>query len=209
MNKNLTNAVFQGALGLALITSLGACSSSSKSIEKNQSAQVEPVSGHPATGNSLQTKFVAAEQEAHASAELKFAPGSAKLPKDAKGKIEKALREASARSRVNEVKVITWADQEYPSTQKEDLSAAQRNLSAKRADAIASLLSEVAKDVKVEKVNMAERPGMIASLFKTSDFRVKRSLERAGIPTENTSVKVPAMERKALLLFLNEDSDER
>lgn len=207
MNKKISRKITKISFPLALACALGACSSATKNVEQTETTHAEPATGHPTTGNSLQTKFVAAEQDANATAELTFAKGSAKLPKDAVTKIKKAMKEASARGRrVNEVKVVAWADQEYPSTFKDALPAEEQKLANARAEAVAKLLGKTAKGAEVEKISMAERPGALESFFKTSDFRVKRSLERAGIPNENTSVKVPAMERKALVLFLTEDS---
>jgi len=190
---------------ITLALALSACASSEmKSIEQNTTPQVEASTGHPATGNSLQTKFVAAEQGANATAELTFKKASAKLPKDAAGKLRKAMKEAAAKGRVSEIKIITWADQEYPSTFKGELPEGDRSLAAARGEAVAKLLAQTAGSAQVEKISMAERPGALGNFFKTSDFRVKRSLERAGIPNENTGVKVPAMAKKALVLFLVE-----
>lgn len=192
---------------LAIACALGACSSGeTKSVEQTAMARAEPTTGHPTTGNSLQTKFVAAEQGASATAELSFAKGSSQLPKDAANRLKKALREAASRGPVSEVKIIAWADKEYPSTYNKALPTSERKLAEQRAQAVAQFLEKATGGATVQSINMAERPGAMARFLKTSDFRVKRSLERAGIPNEDTSVKVPAMERKALVLVFSGDA---
>lgn len=198
------------ALPFVFAVALAACASSeTKSVEQTETTKAEPSTGHPTTGNSLQTKFVAAEQDADASAELKFAAGSSRLPKETNKQLATAIREARARGRITEVKVIAWADQEYPSTYKDALPTKQQQLAEARAEAVRKALAKRVKNAEVEKISMAERPGAFEDFFKTSDFRIKRSLERAGIPTEDTSVKVPAMEGKTLVLFLTEAKEKR
>jgi len=48
---------------------------------------------------------------------------------------------------------------------------------------------------------MAERPNIIKEFVGSSEARLKKSLERAGIPNTDTSVKFPAKASRAILLI--------
>jgi hypothetical protein len=43
---------------------------------------------------------------------------------------------------------------------------------------------------------------MLKDLFNTSDAQIKKSLETAGIPTTDTTVKVPSKASKSIVMVL-------
>lgn len=138
-------------------------------------------------------------------AQLRFSEGSSRLSNDSRRSLADALSRAKARGELEEVKVISWADQEFPSVQGKKLSPRQQNLARERNEAIEAVVRQETNGVDVDSFNMAERPNALERLFRTEDYRVKRSLEEAGIPHANSAVKAPPMEGKALVMFVVKD----
>src|SRR5688500_15259208 len=91
-----------------LIYTLTACSSgpetkaSSLPIQENKSKTME-------------TKYVANELGAQEVAEVKFKRGSHSIEKKELEKIQKALRDAQRIGPLSEIRIVSWADNEYPS----------------------------------------------------------------------------------------------
>ena len=137
--------------------------------------------------------------------QVSFAKGSDSLTADSRRALAEALTRARARGELEQVKVIAWADQEFPSVQGKKLSRAQQNLAGKRVNSISEMIKKETTGVDVDTFNMAQRPNAIERLFRTEDFRVKRSLEQAGIPNMDSAVKAPAMRGKALVMFVVEN----
>lgn len=178
----------------SLILTLGACAS--KEMPKE-------TAGAPAT--SIEAKQLAAENQSSYVTEVGFARGGRGLSTEAKGKIDNIVKEAGANGKIDDVKVIVWADQEYPSVNAGELSHAQRKLADQRGEAIKKYLNQDRRGVDVDVYSMAERPGAISRLLDTTDARFKRSLEIAGIPNTDTSVKAPSKVGKAIVMVLLED----
>ncbi|MNL59860.1 hypothetical protein D3C87_1836220 [compost metagenome] len=59
-------------------------------------------------------------------------------------------------------------------------------------------------DSKVKTYSMAERPNTLQDIFGTSESKVKKSLETAGIPTTDTSVKIPSKASKSIVIVILE-----
>ena len=172
-------------LGLALT----ACSSSSK---KYETASTPPVS--------REAKQLAAEEKAPYVAELAFKKGSSNLSSDAKASLNRLITKAQAAGKIDQVKVVTWGDSEYPSTDTKKLSKAEVDLVKKRNSNIEKYIeSETRSSVKT--ISMAERPGAISEFIGTSDAKVKKSLEQAGIPTTDSSSKTPSKSSRSIVII--------
>lgn len=152
---------------------------------------------------SMESKYVANEIGAQQVAEVRFRKGSHTLDKKELEKIRKAMRDAAQTGAVNEVRIVSWADNEYPSTYTKKLPPRQRELANERAEEIKRSL-ESFNDVSVKTYNMAERPGALQSLLSSSDYKMKSSLEKAGVPNTHTGVKIPSFAGKAIVMVMAE-----
>lgn len=173
---------------IGLMLFLGACSSK---IVKEETKQ----------GASMEAKQVAVEEEATYVTEFAFPKGGKKIPAEAQAEIRKNMQRALKRGNVKDVKVITWADAEYPSVHTKKLTASEVTLVTDRNKVLEDFLKKISGEVKVTTYSMAERPGTIKELFNTSDAQIKKSLETAGVPTTDTAVKVPSKASKSIVLI--------
>ena len=151
---------------------------------------------------SIEAKQLAAENEASYVTELTFRKGKNQLSPDAHTQLSKVLDQARAHGKIQDVKVITWADAEYPSANTKALSVGQVKLATRRNDEIKRFLKNLDRDVSVTTYNMAERPGAVSELLGTSNAHIKKSLEVAGIPNTDTTVKLPAKASKSIVLVI-------
>lgn len=136
--------------------------------------------------------------------ELTFEKGSTTLSDAQKKNLSALLSRAQASGKIDDVKVVTWSDMEYPSPNVQKLSKAQRDLATRRSRAVKDYLKSVEKGLDVDAYNMAERPNAFERLVRTPDERIKRSLEVAGIPTTDSYIKVPAKASKSIVMLVME-----
>ena len=159
--------------------------------------------GSVATGPSIEAKQVAMEEEASFVTEFGFKKGSAALTPAAKAELSKLMKDARATGEIKEVKVITWGDVEYPSVHTKKLSSREIDLVDKRNEAIRDYVKSI-NDVNVDSHSMAKRPGVVKEMFNTTDARLKRSLEVAGVPNTDTSSKTPSKASRAIVMVIRE-----
>lgn len=122
----------------------------------------------------------------------------------AKQDLRRVISDAKKIGKIKELKVITWGDSEYPSTQEKKLSSAEIDLVKKRNNAIRNYVKSYSEGADVDTYSMAERPGAIKEMFNTSDARVKKSLEGAGIPNTETSAKNIPKSSKSIVMVIVE-----
>lgn len=125
------------------------------------------------------TSRAAAATDAQSFVTIEFEPGQATLTESGKEAL-RALAAQAPEDKVNDVKVLAWADKEYPS---EGQKAAKQDvdLAEDRADAIKNFIKDdLNYSVNVDEHNMARRPTKLSELLKTRDFAVKRDLEQSG-----------------------------
>jgi hypothetical protein len=101
---------------------------------------------------------------------------------------------------LDKIKIVSWADEEYPSVHTKKLADAQIDLAKKRGEQISSFLKNK-NATEVALINMAERPNMAQELLQTEDSHIKEALEIRGIPNTDTSVKVPSKIAHAMVIF--------
>ncbi len=154
---------------------------------------------------SMESKQLASEEETNLVTEVTFTKEKTTLSKAAQEDIRALWQKASKKGKIDEVKVITWGDQEYPSVHEENLSEKQIDLVKKRNDSLEKYISKLTKDADVETFSMAERPGALQRLFSSEDAKIKKSLETAGIPNTDTTVKVPGKASKSVVIFIMEE----
>ncbi len=182
-------------LPLASAALMTACSSSPKDV--GNAAQGE---GKPANTASIEAKQLAAEQEAAYVVEIEFSKKSSKLSAASREKIEALYKTVARPERLKGVKVIAWADDEYPSKKERKLSFNSTELAKSRAEAVQNFLKKRNTNLEFELYNMAKRPGTFSEFVGTADARIKDSLERAGIST--TAEKSTPKARKTIVMLL-------
>lgn len=178
-------------ISLALCGALAGCSSKDKKEVSTQSA-----------GPSIEAQQIAAQNEAAAFIEIPFAKGQAKLSKNSQQQLDELLAKAPEKDKIESVKVISWADLEYPSVQSKKLPQGQIKLADRRLDTVTDYLKKKADGVDVEQFNMAERPNALQRFFETDDARIKNSLESLGIPNTDTAVKEPRKASRAIVFLV-------
>jgi hypothetical protein len=152
-------------------------------------------------GVSIEAKQLAAEEKAPYVVEFAFKKGSTDLTLDAKSSLNGVITKAQAAGKINEVKVVTWGDSEYPSVYTKKLSKSEVDLVQKRNNNIENFITDVTKGSSVKTISMAERPGAIGEFIGSNDAQIKKSLEQAGIPTTDTSVKTPSKASKSIVII--------
>ncbi|WP_374029235.1 hypothetical protein [Bdellovibrio bacteriovorus] len=192
-------------LAVILLSVVVGCASSKKDESPaEQAPEVKKQTQKKAPTVSIESKQLAAEEETPFVTEFSFKKGSADLSQTAKNEIESLIKKAEKKGKIEEIKVISWADEEYPSVHTKKLSTAERNIANNRNKSIESFVNDFPLDAKVSTYSMAERPNILKDVISTSDARIKKSLETAGIPNTDTSVKVPAKASKAIVIVIVE-----
>ncbi|MBL7545215.1 MAG: hypothetical protein JNL11_15460 [Bdellovibrionaceae bacterium] len=171
----------------------------------NQPKNVDNISrGQPPPTNtaSIEAKQLAAEEEAYAVTEISFKKGSSLLNVESRDKLENLLNGVESKQKIDKIKVLTWADEEYPDIEQEALSQGQQILVRQRNSKIRNFLRTQKKDLDIEMVSMAERPGILAELWGSSNARMKKSLEAAGISILGKQDKGSPKASKAIIMLI-------
>lgn len=118
--------------------------------------------------------------------EIAFKTGTTELTTESQAKLDALIVDAHKRGQIDQVKVLSWGDISYPPTGGAAVPKGQKDLAKKRNAAIENYIEKKNTNLYVESYNMAERPSALQDLLNTSESRVKDSLERAGISSDNT-----------------------
>lgn len=132
------------------------------------------------------TNTAATNTEAHSYVEIEFSEGSSSLSEGAKESLRKVLRQASRAGKIDEVVLLSWGDQDYPSKKQKKLSTTQNELADKRNDAIEDYMGSL-KKVEFDSYNMTEKPNTLSKWFNTDDNKIKSAFLAAGLPTTSDS----------------------
>lgn len=189
---------------ILLLAFLVVACSSSKDVVKSTNTDKANKTNETKTV-SMESKQLASEQESNLVTEINFEKQDANVSGPARQDLKNLYMKAKKKGKIDEIKVITWGDQEYPSVHEKDLSEQQQKLVSKRNDAIEKYIAQLDKNAKVETYSMAERPGTLQEMFSSEDAEIKKSLETAGIPNTDTSVKVPGKASKSVVIFLMDE----
>ncbi len=159
-------------MALAVMTILAGCSTT-KTVETpvvNQEPQNKSISNN-----------IAVESDATYYTELNFKKGSSKLKDENYSALDDLVKKSMQSGTVDEIKIITWADQEYPNKKNKSLSDTQKKLADHRNERIKNYLKKTYPTLDITVYNMAKRPNVLQELFNTSDAKTKKSIESAGI----------------------------
>ncbi len=138
--------------------------------------------------------------QAYNFVEVQFQPLSSELTNEAKKEINETFQKAIWDGYIDNVSVLSWSDEEYPSEDLNTLSKENRNLAEKRNTAIKNYLMSI-RNVDVDTYNMAEQPSKLSKLFNTTDNQLKKSLVAAGLPTTADALQYPSKASHSLVLI--------
>jgi len=172
-----------------IVIGIGACST------VNKSGESEP------TTLSSESKKNTNNKNATYVTDISFDKRSSKLDNSSLRKLNEILYRAKKYGEIDDIKVISWSDEEHPSTKQEKLSKIQKDLAQRRAENIKKFLKQNDNSLSINTFNMAKRPDAISKLLKTEDVKTKRSLEAAGI-TKEEDIKLPNKAGKSTVLVI-------
>lgn len=112
-------------------------------------------------------------------AEIRYPKGAKSLSNEQKREIDEVVSMAQSKGEIDQVKVLAWADREYP-RKGVKIPRLERSLASERSKAVRRYLKERHKISEVDTYNMAERPNTLEKLFSTSDYKVKSAAEVRG-----------------------------
>lgn len=113
---------------------------------------------------------------------IEFPEGVSKLNK----KIKQELRIFSLQSResgqlIDEIKILAWADTEYPNKKETKASPQNVILASERAHNIKAYLKEELRERnEMNAYNMAKRPGLFSQMTKNDEYKMKDAFEKSG-----------------------------
>lgn len=165
---------------LVILLSMGCANYAHKTSEENKESK--------AISNAA-----ALEAKAHDFVEIEFRQGSSELTDNAKASLNSVLEQARRSGKIDEVLVLSWSDEDYPSNISQQQPKQQRELAEKRNVSIKQYLKAL-RPVDVDTYNMAEKPNTLSKWFNTTDNKLKKSFLSAGLPTTADS---PSYKSKA------------
>lgn len=199
MMKRKKNFIIQATTAAVVSLALGtACKHSSRTGE------VTDVGSNRTAFTDAQAVTESVSREVNASyvVELQYKKGTSDLTEESKKRLNNLVQTASSQGRLDEIKVLSWADQEYPSAQQKKLSQAQRDLANRRNENVENYIESMKWNVDVDTYNMAKQPNAFSRWFNTSDARLKKSLVAAGLPTTADSPQHPSKASHSIVMVL-------
>lgn len=125
---------------------------------------------------------------------VQFEPGRSVLSDSNKKFLQEFSRQASRRNgEISEIKILAWADREYPGKENEKAKTREVILANERARVIRDYLRKDLKtDEHIDIFNMAKKPGVLDTVFRDEEFKVKQDVAKTGVsatrlPTGETS----------------------
>ena len=198
-----SNSLFLGACVIAL-ASFGCSTKMAKSEQPTTKTVSNPVQGKAVDREPLAVNAAAA-LNASAVTEISFRKDSSVLTNDARVSLDRVVSRAQGRGQVRDIKILAWADQDYPTKSVKRLSKKERDLAENRAKAVKDYVATVFNLGKIDTYNMAKQPNTVARIFDTSDARVKQAIESAGLPhADSNNVASSNASRALVLVLINE-----
>lgn len=105
-------------------------------------------------------------------AKINFGKGSNVLSTAEKAELDSLVKGARENGKIEEIKVLAWADADY-SAEGAKATSKEISLADARARSVRSYIRERLEIKDVDTHNMAKRPGAMSKLFKTDDYELK------------------------------------
>lgn len=120
---------------------------------------------------------------------LVFNKGKSQLNTDSKEHLKAlAIRAHKNQKPIEEIRILAWADQEYPDNGEVKSKNSDVILAGERAQKIRDFLEEDLKEENdIDAYNMAKRPDLLSKLLRNDEYDVKEAFETIG----TTSTRLP------------------
>lgn len=117
---------------------------------------------------------------------LFYNKGRASLDTVSKNHLKELISNAhKSKKEISEIRILTWADKEYPDKVSGKATTADIILASERAAKIKTYLEEDLKEMEdIDSYNMAKRPNLVSKLFQNDEYKVKDAFESAGATGE-------------------------
>lgn len=187
---------FQSAVVLASMLLLSCANTGQKSKE----AEKQVINSSAEANAQGISNSAAWDASAHNFVEISFDKGSHALSKNAKANLNAILGRADQFAKIDQVIVLAWGDEEYPSKKRNKLSKKQISLAEDRNRSVKTYVGEIT-NAGVDSYNMAERPTAFSKWFNTADNQLKDSLLAAGLPTTAKETQITNKASHAVILI--------
>lgn len=127
-----------------------------------------------------ETEAAARKLGANTVGEVQFDVGQTDLSDGAKQDLDELKLEAEQAGNIKEIRVIAWADKEYPPQEQKRYTHEDIRLAEARADKIKSYLKTQFHVKSVITYNMAKRPNLFQEMLNTPSAMIKDTLEKSG-----------------------------
>lgn len=128
---------------------------------------------------------------------IDFSRGGKTLDEGDKEKLRKLTSTAPHSGKIAEYEVLAWADREYP-TEGQKATSQEVDLAQGRAEAIKDFMKkDLSTTESVNNHNMAKRPGALAEMFKTDDYKTKSTFQGTGAAPGDHATAINKIENKA------------
>lgn len=120
---------------------------------------------------------------------LLFSKGKAELTTESKAHLKELIMRAHKNYRpIEEIRILAWADTEYPNQRQEKIPKSQVILASERGQIIRDYLEEdLLENNDIDAYNMAKRPDLLSKILRNDEFDVKNAFEFSG----TTSSRLP------------------
>lgn len=96
-----------------------------------------------------------------------------------------ASRAHKEKKEIDEIRILAWADKEYPDKVSGKTADRDIKLASERAQKIKDYLEEDLKEQEdIDSYNMAKRPDLLSKVFQNDEYKVKDAFETAGATGE-------------------------
>lgn len=160
--------------------------------------------GSTGTGISFDAKQLANELESNYVSEVRFAEGKAELTPEARKSLSSVMANARKNGFMTKAKLITWADREMPSEEKKELSEEEIELAKRRNDALSRFIQAEEREIDIDRISMAQRPGGLKKLIPNETARIQKSLEDAGVPEAGEDKDGLGKAGRSIIIFTRE-----
>lgn len=147
----------------------------------------------------------AVKAQATHSTSLEFEKGKTNLSEISKKHLNELAAKANREGReIENIKILAWADREYPDKVQSKAPTREVILAKERAESIKDYLQEdLHADEKIDSFNMAKRPGLLSKVVRGEEYSVKENFEQAGASAtelDNGSVSYSKASRALVII---------
>lgn len=127
-----------------------------------------------------ETEAAARKLGASSVGEVEFDPQKTDISDIAKKDLDDLKSDADQAGEIKEVRVIAWADKEYPPAEHKKYTREDIRLAEARANQVKDYLKKHFQWKSITTYNMAKRPNVFQEMLKTPAAAIKNTLEKSG-----------------------------